>query len=125
MTTIKEGDRLAVVDRIDGEIRNAFIYTVVRVSGNTGWLDNGQTFKPSDPFLKTEKRFVNFNLEPVTPEIEAANDRRTEKIKEEVAYRTQLSRLRNLFSALDRDNYKGLSTETIARIANAIEKELT
>ena len=97
----------------------------MRVSGNTGWLDNGQTFKLSDPFLKTEKRFVNFNLEPVTPEIEAANDRRTEKIKEEVAYRTQLSRLRNLFSALDRDNYKGLSTETIARIANAIEKELT
>ena len=125
MTTIKEGDRLAVVDRIDGEIRNAFIYTVVRVSGNTGWLDNGQTFKLSDPFLKTEKRFVNFNLEPVTPEIEAANDRRTEKIKEEVAYRTQLSRLRNLFFALDRDNYKGLSTETIARIADAIEKELT
>lgn len=122
--TIKEGDRLAVVYRTDDQIENAIIYTVVRISDNTGWLDNGANFKLSDPSLRTEKRFVNLNLEPVTPEIEAANDRRIQSIKEEIAFRTQLSRLRNLFYALDRDDCKGLSTENIARIADAIEKEL-
>jgi hypothetical protein len=122
--TIKEGDRLAVVDRIDGEIRSAFIYTVARVSANTGWLDNGETFKLSDLFLRTEKRFVNFKLEPVTPEIEEANDRRIENIKEEIALHTQLSRLRNLVHELDRTNCKDLSPEAVIRIAEAIEKEL-
>lgn len=123
--TIKKGDRLAVVYRTDDQIESAIIYAVVRISGNTGWLDNGATFKLSDPFLRTEKRFVNLSLEPVTPEIEAANDRRIQGIKEAISFRTQLSRLRNLFYALDRDGCNGLSAEDIARIADAIEKELT
>lgn len=117
--TIKEGDRLADVHRIDGEIHSAVIFTVKRIFDGMGLLDIGESFNLSDPCLWGNK------LEPVTDEIEAANDRRIENQKAERYLLSEFSRLRNLISMLDRTCCKDLSPEAVTRIADAIEKELT
>ena len=120
--TIKKGDRLATVSRYGETIKDATIYTVVRTTAKTGWLENGEKFTLSDPYLSSKS--IDNRLEPVTDEIEAANDRRIQKAKEIRFYRSELSRLSKLVSRIEVGYFKCLSPESITRIADAIEKEL-
>jgi len=117
--TIKKGDRLATVFAYANTIKESTIYTVVRTTAKTGWLDNGERFKLSDPYLGSDK------LQPVTAEIEEANDRRIQKEKEMRFYKSEVIRLSKLVSRIEVGYFKCLSTASITRIADAIEKELS
>jgi Sec7-like guanine-nucleotide exchange factor len=125
MIDLKQGDRLATVSRSNGKIVDATIYTVDRVSATakTGWLNTGDRFKLSNPYISG--KFVNSRLEPVTPEIEAANDRRIQEEREKHFRQSEMSRLYRLVSKIQVGGFKCLSPESITRIANAIQKELT
>jgi len=118
---IKVGDRLATVYRslYSGEIQEATIYTVVRTTAKTGWLDNGERFRLADPYRKNEK------LEPVTAQVEDANDRRIQKEREAALRESEMGRLHRLVSKIEVGGFKCLSPESVTRIANAIQKELT
>jgi hypothetical protein len=120
---IKVGDRLATVYRslYSGEIREATIYTVVRTTAKTGWLDNGERFRLKDPYSNKK----NEKLESVTPEIEEANKFRIQKEKEAQIRESEMGRLHRLVSKIQVGGFKCLSPEAVTRIADAIQKELT